>query len=109
MTLSARVIAQLRKALGDDAKVARYIETVPTIGYRFVAEYTPPLFRDFECQQHIPRQSAGVGVAGVYVEHAVGDGGAGTAERPATRGNLVDGGNSRFVSKSQIISPLVMR
>jgi DNA-binding winged helix-turn-helix (wHTH) protein len=34
----ARVIAQLRKALGDDAKIARYIETVPTIGYRFVAE-----------------------------------------------------------------------
>jgi DNA-binding winged helix-turn-helix (wHTH) protein len=34
----ARVVAQLRKALGDDAKVARYIETVPTIGYRFVAE-----------------------------------------------------------------------
>lgn len=34
----ARVIAQLRKALGDGAKVARYIETVPTIGYRFVAE-----------------------------------------------------------------------
>jgi DNA-binding winged helix-turn-helix (wHTH) protein len=34
----ARVVAQLRKVLGDDAKIARYIETVPTIGYRFVAE-----------------------------------------------------------------------
>jgi DNA-binding winged helix-turn-helix (wHTH) protein len=34
----ARVVAQLRKALGNDAKIARYIETVPTIGYRFVAE-----------------------------------------------------------------------
>jgi Tol biopolymer transport system component/DNA-binding winged helix-turn-helix (wHTH) protein len=33
-----RVIAQLRKTLGDDAKVARYIETVPTRGYRFIAE-----------------------------------------------------------------------
>jgi Tol biopolymer transport system component/DNA-binding winged helix-turn-helix (wHTH) protein len=32
-----RVIAQLRKALGDRAKHARYIETVPTQGYRFVA------------------------------------------------------------------------
>src|SRR5689334_15493622 len=30
-----RVIGQLRKALGDDAKEARYIETVPTRGYRF--------------------------------------------------------------------------
>jgi len=33
-----RVIAQLRKALGDDAKQARYIETVPTRGYRFIAD-----------------------------------------------------------------------
>jgi DNA-binding winged helix-turn-helix (wHTH) protein len=29
----ARVVAQLRKGLGDDAKVARYIEIVPTVGY----------------------------------------------------------------------------
>lgn len=35
-----RVIAQLRKSLGDDAKEARYIETVPTRGYRFIAEAT---------------------------------------------------------------------
>lgn len=33
-----RVIAQLRKALGDGSKQARYIETVPTRGYRFVAD-----------------------------------------------------------------------
>jgi DNA-binding winged helix-turn-helix (wHTH) protein/TolB-like protein/tetratricopeptide (TPR) repeat protein len=33
-----RVIAQLRKALGDDSKEAKYIETVPTRGYRFIAE-----------------------------------------------------------------------
>ncbi|MGH9672074.1 MAG: winged helix-turn-helix domain-containing protein, partial [Bryobacteraceae bacterium] len=33
-----RVIAQIRKALGDDARLARYIETVPTVGYRFIAE-----------------------------------------------------------------------
>jgi Tol biopolymer transport system component/DNA-binding winged helix-turn-helix (wHTH) protein len=33
-----RVIAQLRKALGDDARQARYIETVPTVGYRFIAD-----------------------------------------------------------------------
>jgi DNA-binding winged helix-turn-helix (wHTH) protein len=33
-----RVMAQLRKALGDDAKETRYIETIPTLGYRFVAE-----------------------------------------------------------------------
>ncbi|MFI5068418.1 MAG: winged helix-turn-helix domain-containing protein, partial [Streptosporangiales bacterium] len=33
-----RVIAQLRKTLGDNAREARYIETVATLGYRFAAE-----------------------------------------------------------------------
>ena len=33
-----RVIAHLRKTLGDDAKESRYIETVPTRGYRFIAD-----------------------------------------------------------------------
>ena len=32
-----RVIAQLRKAIGDDAREARYLETVPTRGYRWIA------------------------------------------------------------------------
>jgi eukaryotic-like serine/threonine-protein kinase len=34
----ARAITQVRKALDDDPKSPRYIETVPTVGYRFVAE-----------------------------------------------------------------------
>lgn len=33
-----RVIAQLRKALGDDARNARYIQTVARSGYRLVAD-----------------------------------------------------------------------
>ncbi len=33
-----RAIGQLRKALADDPKQPRYIETVPTLGYRFIAE-----------------------------------------------------------------------
>ncbi|HEX8921271.1 MAG TPA: winged helix-turn-helix domain-containing protein, partial [Pyrinomonadaceae bacterium] len=33
-----REIAQLRKALGETAREAKYIETVPTKGYRFIAE-----------------------------------------------------------------------
>ena len=36
-----RVVAQLRRALGDQAREARYVETVPTRGYRFIAEVTP--------------------------------------------------------------------
>ena len=31
-----RVIAQLRRALGDEAREATYIETVPTRGYRWI-------------------------------------------------------------------------
>lgn len=34
----AREIAKLRKALGDDAKEAKYIQTVHTKGYRFIGE-----------------------------------------------------------------------
>ncbi|MGE3190041.1 MAG: winged helix-turn-helix domain-containing protein, partial [Vicinamibacterales bacterium] len=33
-----RVIAQLRRVLGDDARESRYIETVPTRGYRWLPE-----------------------------------------------------------------------
>jgi hypothetical protein len=36
-----RPVAQIRKGLGDDARDARYIETVPTRGYRFVASLEP--------------------------------------------------------------------
>lgn len=33
-----RVVAQIRRELGDDARQARYIQTLPTMGYRFIAE-----------------------------------------------------------------------
>ena len=37
-----RAIAQIRKALDDDPKAPRYIETVPSIGYRFVGVCKEP-------------------------------------------------------------------
>src|SRR6266571_6062977 len=38
----ARNISDLRKALGESAGEARYIETVPKAGYRFIALVTQP-------------------------------------------------------------------
>ena len=37
-----RLVAQLRRALQDDARAPRYIETAATRGYRFVAEVRTP-------------------------------------------------------------------
>src|SRR5690242_14950433 len=37
-----RVIAQIRKVLDDDPREPRFIETVQTVGYRFVAEVAAP-------------------------------------------------------------------
>lgn len=34
----SRVIAKIRHALGDTARHSRYIETVPTLGYRFMVQ-----------------------------------------------------------------------
>jgi Tol biopolymer transport system component/DNA-binding winged helix-turn-helix (wHTH) protein len=34
----ARAVTQVRKALDDDPKAPRYIETVPSVGYRFIAD-----------------------------------------------------------------------
>ncbi|MBO9544297.1 winged helix-turn-helix domain-containing protein [Caulobacter sp.] len=36
-----QAVADLRKALGDDALAPRFIETVPAIGYRWIYEATP--------------------------------------------------------------------
>jgi len=33
-----RIVAQLRRELGDDARQSRYIQTLPTTGYRFIAD-----------------------------------------------------------------------
>jgi DNA-binding winged helix-turn-helix (wHTH) protein len=52
-------IAQLRKALGDDAKQSRYIQTIPRKGYRLVASVgvgeTTADFAQDDREQHLDR------------------------------------------------------
>ena len=46
----ARAVVLVRKALRDDSRVARYVQTVPTRGYKFIA----PSFRTSEAQAPCP-------------------------------------------------------
>jgi Tol biopolymer transport system component/DNA-binding winged helix-turn-helix (wHTH) protein len=54
-----RLVAQIRKGLGDGVREARYIETVPTRGYRFVA----PLERGDGAPDSVPAKAADGGLA----------------------------------------------
>jgi DNA-binding winged helix-turn-helix (wHTH) protein len=42
-SMPAICVAELRKALGDEAKIPRFIETVYDSGYRFVGKVTSAL------------------------------------------------------------------
>ncbi len=46
----ARNIYDLRKVLGDDPKKPRYIETIPRVGYRFIASVTVLQLDQFEAE-----------------------------------------------------------
>src|SRR6476646_7681413 len=82
-----RVIAQIRKAIGDDPKQPRYIETVPTIGYRFIAPVeesaiaAPP-------RTASPAWLLASAASGVLALIAVGWLWLHRADRPATQGPL---------------------
>jgi Tol biopolymer transport system component/DNA-binding winged helix-turn-helix (wHTH) protein len=68
-----RAVAQIRKALGDDPKQARYIETFPTVGYRFIGELRAENEDTALPARSRPRSNVLVAVAvGVMVVAAVG-------------------------------------
>ena len=64
----ARVVAQIRRNLGDVARGARYIETVPTRGYRFIGPVTrvghPPAAAPPRPPGGLPAESGPPGAGG---------------------------------------------
>jgi Tol biopolymer transport system component/DNA-binding winged helix-turn-helix (wHTH) protein len=58
-----RVVAQLRRVLGDEAREARYIETVPTRGYRWIRSITPPTSNGPAAPSALIAPNAGVAAA----------------------------------------------
>lgn len=56
----SNLVALLRKTLGDSPTVSRYIQTVPKLGYRFVAAASsaPTEDRDMQTSRHDPRKRA---------------------------------------------------
>jgi Tol biopolymer transport system component/DNA-binding winged helix-turn-helix (wHTH) protein len=65
-----RIVANLRKALGDDARDSRYIETVPTRGYRWLVpvqrdESTPIAVADRRARP--PRRATWLAAAALIV------------------------------------------
>ena len=54
-----RVVAQLRRVLGDEARQARFLETVPTRGYRWICPVTegdPPAVASTTVPDGLPRR-----------------------------------------------------
>ena len=55
----ARAVTQVRRALGDDIRTPRYIETVPTRGYRFIGALQPLGAEATTVDRRVPRGLAG--------------------------------------------------
>jgi Tol biopolymer transport system component/DNA-binding winged helix-turn-helix (wHTH) protein len=114
-----RAVAQLRKAIGDDARESRYLETVPTRGYRFLAEVEtgangaavaarPPRRHVWAVPSLVLGAVAASALVGWWIGHELGSG----RSRPQPRRVLVsswigfngfptfspDGGSLAFVS-----------
>jgi Tol biopolymer transport system component/DNA-binding winged helix-turn-helix (wHTH) protein len=62
-----RAIAQVRKAIGDDSRERRYIETIPTVGYRFVASVQESAAPAVPVSDYAARIDLRLGVAAVVV------------------------------------------
>ena len=60
-----RVVAQLRRVLGDEAGAARYLETVPTRGYRWIKDVERRVRREAaEAAEPPKRREVAAGTAG---------------------------------------------
>src|SRR4051812_34747484 len=94
-----REIAQLRKALGESAREAKYIETVPTKGYRFIAEVEVKNGRP-KSKEVKEEQAASVEEAAKTVESANGF--------PSSQAPAVNGEEAKPSRWLKQFSPLVL-
>lgn len=67
----SQAVAKLRRALGDDARAPRFIETVPKLGYRWIFEELP------HTRPPVPRWSLGPAWVAGSAALAIAVGGAG--------------------------------
>ena len=84
-----QAVSRLRKALGDDSKAPRYVETVPKRGYRLIAPAAPIKARRATAGARRPVAIGGGGLlavafAGVLMFSASGEGGPAAAAVAAT-------------------------
>jgi Tol biopolymer transport system component/DNA-binding winged helix-turn-helix (wHTH) protein len=79
----SRAIAELRTALGDDARVARFIETIPKTGYRLVAPIAELEGSAPPSAVRRPGRLAAVALAGIAVVALAAGGGLYLTARPA--------------------------
>lgn len=77
-----RTMAELRRALGDDARTPRYIETIPKIGYRLIADVRCVPVLQIQVSEgsgresgEVSRTGVGTGLAGDVARGTVGAGG----------------------------------
>lgn len=93
-----RAVAQIRKALGDDSREPRYIETIPTVGYRFIAPVQEVAAT--ETIEFAPQESAAL-ISGGYQADTVPDASTSLHQRP-------NAGSMRLARRAGILGAIVV-
>ncbi|MEM8598542.1 MAG: winged helix-turn-helix domain-containing protein [Bacteroidota bacterium] len=80
-----RAVSKLRRALGDDPAAPRFIETIPTVGYRLVAPVEPIVEVTPTSKSNVWKLAIGLSLALALVQLAVAQLGGGSEATPTMR------------------------